>query len=100
MDLNERQKSHLRGLAHPLKPVVMVGQAGLSEAVVKEIGLALDCHELIKVKLAGAERSERQSMVAAIAERAGADSILSIGQMAVFYRPKPQKKGKRIALPN
>ena len=99
MHLTERQKRHLRGLAHHLKPVVMVGQAGLSEGVFNEIGVALDHHELIKVKLAGAGRSERLPMIAAIAEQAGAETILSIGQMAVFYRPNPQKKGKRIELP-
>lgn len=100
MSLTERQKRHLRGLAHHLKPVVMVGQAGLTEGVLNEIGVALDHHELIKVKLAGGGRTERLSLIAAIAERAEAEIILSIGQMAVFYRPNPQKKGKRIALPS
>lgn len=99
MSLNERQKRHLRGLAHHLKPVVTVGQSGLSEGVMKEIGIALDSHELIKVKLAGAERAERPTMAAAIAEQADAEPILSIGQMVVFYRPNPHKKRKRIDLP-
>jgi len=100
MSLTERQKRHLKGLAHHLKPVVMVGQAGLSEGVIKEVGAALDHHELIKVKLAGAGHAARLAMIAAIAEQAGAETILSIGQMAVFYRPNPQKKGKRIELPS
>lgn len=99
MSLNERQKRHLRGLAHHLKPVVMVGQAGLSEGVMNEVGVALDSHELIKIKLAGADRTERRRMIEAIAERANAELILSIGQMAVFYRPNPEKKDKRIPLP-
>ena len=100
MSLSERQKRHLRGLAHHLKPVVMVGQAGLTAGVINEDGIALDHHELNKIKLAGAGRTERAPMIAAIAEQAEAETILSIGQMAVFYRPNPQKKGKRIQLPS
>ena len=99
MSLSERQKRHLRGLAHHLKPVVMVGQAGLTEGVLNEVGVALDHHELIKIKLAGGGRAERLSMIAAIADQAEAENILNIGQMAVFYRPNPHKKGKRILLP-
>ncbi len=100
MSLTERQKRHLRGLAHHLKPVVTVGQAGLTEGVLNELGLALDHHELIKVKLAGAGRTERLPMIDAIADQAEAETILSIGQMAVFYRPNPQKKERRILLPS
>ena len=99
MRLTEIQKRHLRRLAHHLKPVVMVGQAGLTDGVLNEVGIALDDHELIKIKLAGAGRNERIPMIAAIAEHAEAETILSIGQMAVLYRPNPEKKGKRILLP-
>ena len=56
MKLNNKQKQHLKGLAHPLKPVVMLGNNGLTEGVLAEIELALEHHELIKVKIAAEAR--------------------------------------------
>ena len=89
MSLTERQKRHLQGLAHHLKPVVMVGQAGLTEGVLNEVGVALDHHELIKIKLAGGGRAERLSMIAAIAEQADAD------QHPAQPLPLPRAAGRR-----
>ena len=97
MKLTDSQKRHLRGLGHHLKPVVWVGQHGLSENVLAEIGQALDAHELVKIKIA-AEREERREIAAAICTKTGADLIHSIGQMAILFRRNTKKP--RIALPS
>lgn len=100
MRLNESQRRHLRRLAHDLKPVVRTGNAGLTDAVMAEIELALESHELIKVKLAGLERTDRQATIERIGDQTGATLVQSVGQVAVLYRPNPRKKpGQRISLP-
>jgi len=97
MTLSDRQTRHLRGLGHHLKPVVWVGQHGLSDAVLTEIGVALDAHELIKVKIA-AERAERSRLATEICDRTAATLIHSIGQMIVLFRRNTTKP--RVALPS
>ncbi len=92
MTLSPQQKRELKKLAHHLKPVVMVGQHGLRESVQDEIGIALDSHELIKVKLAGADKADREQLSVAIASRQNADLVQIIGRVAIFYRPNPDKK--------
>ncbi|RLK50837.1 RNA-binding protein [Alkalispirillum mobile] len=100
MRLNESQRRHLRRLAHDLKPVVRTGNAGLTEAVMAEIELALTSHELIKVKLVGLEREERQPTIEQVCDETGAELVQKVGQVAVLYRPNPERKpGKRISLP-
>lgn len=97
MNISATQKRHLRTLGHHLKPVVRVGQHGLREAVIGEIGIALDAHELIKVKIA-ADREARTQMAADIAAATGADVIHSIGQVVLLFRRNP--KNPRVALPS
>lgn len=97
MKLSEPQKRHLRTLAHHLKPVVWVGQHGLKESVIAEIELALDSHELIKVKVV-ADRDDRIVIAANICEQTQAQTIHSIGQMLILFR-RNEKKPK-IALPS
>lgn len=87
MAVNDKQRRYLKGLAHPLKPVVMVGNAGLSEAVLAEIENALAYHELIKVRVSGQEKTERKQMLDEIAEKTGADLVMMIGHIGGFYRP-------------
>lgn len=89
--MNPIEKKKLKGQAHALNPVVIIGQSGLTEAVVKEINITLDTHELIKVKIR-AERDDRKAISAAICEETGAEQIQSIGQIAVLYRKNPKKK--------
>lgn len=89
-DLSPAQKKHLRGLAHALKPVVRLGQAGLSEAVVRETDRALHDHELVKVKAPGGERAARAEVLAALAGATGAALVHRIGNVAVLYRPRPE----------
>lgn len=96
--LSEPQKHHLKRLGHALKPVVLMGSAGLTPAVMNEIELTLDHHELIKVKLVAEDREQRRTLAAEIAESTGAALVQLIGNIALLYRPNPDKK-RRIALP-
>jgi RNA-binding protein len=96
--LSERQLRHLRGLAHPLKPVVRLGTSGLTEAVVLEAARALADHELIKVKAPGGDRQQRDSAFAALAARTGSVLVQRIGNVAVLYRADP--KLPRILIPD
>ncbi|WP_426994046.1 ribosome assembly RNA-binding protein YhbY [Methylomonas sp. CM2] len=83
-------KKQLKAQAHALNPVVMVGQAGLTPAVVKEVDQALLAHELIKVKIR-AERHDRAAISEQICGETGAELVQSIGQIAVLFRPNPKK---------
>lgn len=89
-ELSERQRRHLRGLAHALKPVVRLGSAGLTEAVASETARALNDHELIKVKAGGADRAARDELFGALARRTGSALVHRIGNVAVLYRPRPE----------
>jgi RNA-binding protein len=88
--VNSADKKKLRAEAHTLKPVVMIGQSGLTAAVLAEIELALNSHELIKVKIR-AERDERKLISEKICTDTGAELIQTIGQIAVIYRLNPDK---------
>ncbi|MES9852704.1 MAG: ribosome assembly RNA-binding protein YhbY [Candidatus Thiodiazotropha sp. L084R] len=98
MPLTSDQTKSLKKLAHTLKPVVIIGQHGLSDGVINEIEISLDHHELIKVKLAGADKSDRENLSAAIVERLSAELVQIIGRVAIFYRANPNKKKNRIVL--
>ena len=88
--MNPIEKKKLKAQAHPLKPVVMIGQSGLTPAVIKEINLALDAHELIKVRIR-AERDDRVIIREQISAETHAECVQSIGQVAVFFRKNPKK---------
>lgn len=88
--MNPIEKKKLKAQAHPLNPVVMIGQSGLTPAVINEINLALDVHELIKVKVR-AERDERTVIREQICTETHAELIQSIGQVVVLYRKNPKK---------
>ncbi|MBP7546788.1 MAG: ribosome assembly RNA-binding protein YhbY [Corallincola sp.] len=85
--LTTKQKQYLKGLAHPLKPVVLLGNNGLTEGVMAEIDLALGHHELIKVKLPGDDREMRQAVINTIVAHTACTLVQLIGKTAVFYRP-------------
>lgn len=76
--------------AHRLNPVVLLGSAGLTPAVLQEIDRALSAHGLIKVRLAGAERDERSALAATITDALSCGQVQLIGAMLVLYRPKPE----------
>jgi len=87
--LSEKQRRHLRGLAHALKPVVRLGNAGVTAAVAQETARALHDHELIKVKAAGALRDARDAIFNELAQRTGSALVHRIGNVAVLYRARP-----------
>lgn len=95
--LTAAQNRFLRGQAHDLKAMLQVGGKGVTDALVAEIDGALEHHELIKVKVAAADRDERDQLVAQIAERSGAALVQRIGHVAVLYRPSKDKR--QIVLP-
>ncbi|CAG1020466.1 RNA-binding protein YhbY [Methylococcales bacterium] len=89
--MNSEQKKQLRAKAHTLKPVVITGNAGITDAVLNEINLALDHHELIKVRVNAEDREQRKEMTGQICEEAGAELIQSIGHIITLYRKNPDK---------
>lgn len=92
MELKETQKKRLRGLAHALKPVVMIGQHGLKESILEELITALEYHQLIKVKINVGDRHARDQIIQQLLSHAQqATLIQQIGNMAVFYQRNPEK---------
>ncbi len=89
MALNKSQQKFLRGICHHINPVVMVGQKGLTENVMNEIDQALEQHELIKVKLRS-DASERKAWISTIVGKLSPELVMSIGQVACFYRKHPE----------
>ncbi len=94
MPLSESQKRHLRGLAHKLNPVIIVGSNGLTEALLKELDIQLEHHELIKVRANAEDRESRDAMIADMCDRARAELVQRIGHIAVLYRAAKEPKIK------
>jgi RNA-binding protein len=89
--LSNPQKRYLRGLAHDLKPIVQVGAKGVTPAVLAELDLALEQHELVKVRVAAGDRDEREVWIAALVEGSGAALAGRIGHVAILYRRSQDK---------
>ncbi len=88
--LTPAERAALRAEAHGLNPVVMIGEAGLTESVMKEISSSLDAHGLIKVRVFGDDREARIEMYETICEKLDAAPIQHIGKLLVLYRPKKE----------
>ena len=97
MPLNRTQLRYLRGLAHELKPVILVGAKGLSENLLAELESALDHHELVKLRIAAEEREARDALATDIAARVGAETVQRIGHTLSLFRRNDEKP--RIVLP-
>ena len=95
MALNSRQRQFLKAQAHSLNPVVMLGNDGLSEAVIKELEASIAHHELIKIKLNAGETRKEQAQAAADAVKAELISV--VGRTAVLFRQ--DKENSRFILP-
>ena len=95
--LKSAQKRYLRGLAHDLKPVILVGGKGVTDALVAELDLALERHELLKVKVAAEDRDARDAWIEALVQRSGAAAIQRVGHVLTLYRPSTEKP--QITLP-
>ena len=92
MELSEKQKKHLRRLAHPLSPTVMIGNAGLTDGVVNELDRALTDHELVKVSARVGARAARNAALATLASRTSAELVQQVGHVGVFYRRRSLPK--------
>lgn len=89
IELSADERRALRARAHALHPTVIIGDAGLSPAVMTEIDRSLRSHELIKVKVAGDERERRESLLAEICDALSAAPVQHIGKILVLYREQP-----------
>jgi RNA-binding protein len=98
MELSERQRRYLRGLGHSLSPVLLIGNAGVTPAVVTEARRALNDHELIKVKFRGAERDTRDAGLAELAASTGSILVQRIGHTALYYKRRNDRPG--IVIPD
>ena len=94
--LSKSQIRYLRSQAHHLHPVVMIGAQGLTEAVDKEIALALHVHELVKIKLGNIDDDSQSAMIEHIVTLHSADFVQKIGHTAIFYRHNPKNPKYRL----
>jgi RNA-binding protein len=94
--LTVKQKQYLKALAHNLDPVVMIGDKGLTLAVIKEVEVNLTAHELIKVRVNGDDRQLRISIIQELCEQTNSCLVQHIGKLLVLYRTQPKPK---IVLP-
>ncbi len=100
MALTINQKKFLRGLAHHLNPVILVGSKGITEGLLAELDSTLSHHELVKVKINAGDRDERKAAIDEMVAATGAELVQTIGKVCVLYRPNPDKKpADRIQLP-
>ena len=99
MNPSDAQKKYLRGLGHGLKPLIMVGDSGLTESLFAELEITLAHHELIKVSVRVGDRRARDNIIKQLCEAGSAALIQRVGNMALLYRPNPDKK-KSIVIPN
>ncbi|BEV14486.1 ribosome assembly RNA-binding protein YhbY [Herbaspirillum sp. DW155] len=96
LNLTPAERSELRAQAHALNPVVMVGESGLSESVMKEIDKSLNAHGLIKVRVFGDDREARIAIYETICAELKAAPVQHIGKLLVLYRPQ-KEEGKKAA---
>ena len=91
LEIGKEQRLALKRQAHSLEPVVLVGNKGLTPAVIAEIEVALKAHELIKIKLRGLDKEERETAIATLTDQLNAATVTSIGFVVALYRPKPKE---------
>ena len=96
-ELTSTERRGLRAQAHHLHPVIMIGEAGLTPAVLKEIDLALKSHELIKIRALGDDRNRRKSLSGEICTALDASPVQQIGKILVVFRPKPEPEEPKPA---
>ncbi|HEY0371468.1 MAG TPA: ribosome assembly RNA-binding protein YhbY [Thermoanaerobaculia bacterium] len=89
--LTGKQKQFLKGLAHPLSPIVRVGKGGVSQSVIEETKKSLDVHELIKVRIDVEDSSDRRAMAAELASATDAHIAGAIGKIAILYRERDEE---------
>lgn len=87
VELTPAQRKYLKGEAHDRKPVAMIGSAGLSDAVLLEIGRGLAAHELIKIRILNDDRAQREAWLTEICTRLECAPVQHIGKLLVVYKP-------------
>jgi RNA-binding protein len=97
LGLSQNQKKFLRGIAHGLNPVIIIGAQGVTDNLMAELERALSHHELLKIKMAGGEREERKEVIDYVVQQTRAQLVQSVGKMFVLYRPRP--KDPQLVLP-
>jgi RNA-binding protein len=102
MTLSEKQKKRLRGLGHALKPLIMIGDAGLSESVLAEFESTLAHHELIKIRIRSGDHGARNAIIASLCSGENAATLVQrTGNVALLYRLNLKKKReKRLRIPS
>ena len=88
--LTVSERRDLKARAHALNPTVMIGNAGLSEAVLKEIAASLKNHELIKIRVMSDDRAQRAVILESICAQLNAAPVQHIGKILVVYQPNPE----------
>jgi RNA-binding protein len=94
--LTSKQRQYLKGLGHPLSPLVRIGKAGLTEGVIAEARKALESHELIKVRIDVDEGSERKKLAADLATATDAQLVSTVGKTALIYREREEEPEIRL----
>lgn len=94
--LTTKQRQFLKGLAHPLSPVVRLGKGGLTESVIRETKRALESHELIKVRVDVDDPAQRRATAESLAVETDAQLAAAIGKVAVLYRPRDEDPGIKL----
>jgi RNA-binding protein len=92
--LTAKERAHLKARAHALEPVVQVGGAGITDAVVAEADRALTAHELIKVKISIDDRAERVALGDDLCGRSGATAVHRVGKVIILWRPRERVTGQ------
>jgi RNA-binding protein len=94
------QRKYLRGIAHGIKPVVFIGQKGLSPEVIRSFEQAVDRHELVKVKFNDfKEKAQKAEISEQLERKTGAQLAGRIGHTAIFYRQQKDPEKRKIILP-
>lgn len=101
MKLSESQRKFLRGRGHQLKPLIMVGDAGLTESLLAEFKVTLAHHELIKIKVRSTDRAARDKLIQKLCTDHSATLLQRVGNIALVYRANPEKRPeKRLRIPS
>lgn len=96
MTLTSKQKQFLKGVAHPLSPVVRVGKGGVSDAVVAETKKSLDAHELIKVRIDADDSALRKELASKLAAATDSQMAGMVGKTLILYRQRDEKPGIKL----
>lgn len=98
--MNMQQRKYLKGLAHKLKPLVFIGQKGITDTVISAVDDALDDHELIKIRFIDfKEKKRKEGAINAIQQKVGFEIVGRIGHILIAYRRHRDPKKRKIVLP-